>query len=222
MTVCGKNRPQVTDAMVTSALLDLKRAVDNVQSHMALIGGQALQSYGVPGTTKDADFLVPLASLRTVANELADAFDYTPLDYDDETGDYASVDRPVVLLMQDPVLFDVGQEREMIALCSPLELLVEILAAQHPIEEEMVDRAAMRLHHSVHVMVAPLGGILLVKVKANRNKDISAIEQAAEHLPAEQMNAAMDWAGKRDAATTEDLRAIVQNVRTRRRPRRRT
>ena len=76
--------------MVTSALLDLKRAVDNVQpvsgSHMALIGGQALQSYGVPGTTKDADVLVPTTTLRAVADELVDGFDYTPLDYDDETG----------------------------------------------------------------------------------------------------------------------------------------
>ena len=129
-TRCGKDRPPVNDAMVTSALLDLKRAVTNVQSHMALIGGQALQSYGVPGTTKDADVLVPTGALRAVADELVDSFDYTPLDYDDNTGDYMPVDRPAVLLMQDPVLFDVGQEREMIALCSPLELLVEVLAAQ--------------------------------------------------------------------------------------------
>ena len=124
--------------------------------------------------------------------------------------------------MQDPVLFDVGQEREMIALCSPLELLVEVLAAQHPIEQEMIDRAAFRVHQNVRVLVAPLGGVLLVKAKANRNKDVAAIEQAAEHLPAEQMNTAIEWASNRDATTAEDLRAIVQNVRARRRPRRRT
>ena len=46
-------------------------------------------------------------------------------------------------------------------------------------------------------------------------------ELKPEEKPDPQMNTAMDWAGKRDAATTEDLRAIVQNVRTRRRPRRR-
>lgn len=207
-----------TDAMVTSALLDLTRAVHNVSTQMALVGGQALQSYGVPRTTEDADALIVREDLETLANELVDAFGWTPFDYDDDTGEYVPTDRPVVLLMDDPVLFDMHQEREMIALDTPLELTVELLAAQHPVEAEMLSRADIRTHYDVRVPVAPLGGVLLVKVKAHRNKDTAAIEQTVEHLPAEQINAAVAWADEYDTATTEDLRSIIRNVRVRRTP----
>jgi hypothetical protein len=203
---------------VTSALLDLTRAVRNARTEMALVGGQALQSYGVPRTTEDADALVPREDLETLADELVDRFDWTPLDHDDETGDYVPTSRPVVLLMNDPVLFDVQQQREMIALETPLGLIVELLAAQHPVEQEMVARAAVRTHYAVRVPVAPLGGVLLVKVKANRNKDTAAIEQTIEHLPADQIGAAVAWAVEYDPATAEDLRSIVQTVRVRRTP----
>jgi hypothetical protein len=206
------------DPKVTSALLDLTRAVRNTRTEMALVGGQALQSYGVPRTTEDADALVPREDLETLADELVDRFDWTPLDHDDETGDYVPTDRPVVLLMDDPVLFDVQQQREMIALKTPLGLVVELLAAQHPVEQERVARSAIRTHYAVRVPVAPLGGVLLVKVKANRNKDTAAIEQTIEHLPADQIGAAVAWAVEYDPATAEDLRSIVQTVRVRRTP----
>jgi hypothetical protein len=206
------------DPKVTSALLDLTRAVHNARTEMALVGGQALQSYGVPRTTEDADALVPREDLETLADELVDRFDWTPLDHDDETGDYVPTGRPVVLLMDDPVLFDVQQQREMIALETPLGLTVELLAAQHPVEQEMVARSAIRTHYAVRVPVAPLGGVLLVKVKANRNKDTAAIEQTVEHLPADQISAAVAWAVEYDPATAEDLRSIVQTVRVRRTP----
>lgn len=35
---------------------------------------------------------------------------------------------------------------------------------------------------------APLGGVLLVKVAASHPKDVAAIEQAAKHLPAENID----------------------------------
>ena len=206
------------DPTVTSALLDLTRAVRSVSTQMAIVGGQALQSYGVPRTTEDADALVPREDLETLADELVDRFGWTALDYDDVAGEYVSTERPVVLLMDDPVLFDVHEEREMIALENQLGLTVELLAAQHPVEQEMIARAAIRTHYDVRVPVAPLGGVLLVKVKANRNKDTAAIEQAVEHLPAEQINAAIAWAAEHDPATAEDLRSIVRTVRVRRTP----
>jgi len=204
--------------VVTSALLDLTRAVRSVRTQMALVGGQALQSYGVPRTTEDADTLVSREDLETLADELVDRFGWTPLDYDDETEGYAPTDRPVVLLMDDPVLFDVHEQREMIALEAQLGLVVELLAAQHPVEQEMIARAAIRTHYDVRVPVAPLGGVLLVKVKAHRNKDTAAIEQTVEQLPAEQIRAAVDWANEYDPATAEDLRSIVRAVRIRRTP----
>lgn len=204
--------------MVTSALLDLRRAVANTQTSMALIGGQALQVYGVPNTTQDADALIPREDLEPVAVELVDTFGWTPLDFDDRTGDYVPTDRPVILIMQDPVLFDIHEEREMIPFCTPLELLVELLAVQHPVEQEMLDRAASRIHYEVRVPVAPLGGVLLVKTKAHRGKDTTAIEQAAEHILAAELDAAIEWAARRDPATAEDLRSIVAAVRLRRTP----
>jgi hypothetical protein len=206
------------DPKVTSALLDLTRAVRNARTEMALVGGQALQSYGVPRTTEDADAIIPHEDLETLADELVDRFGWTPFDFDDETGEYVPTDRPVVLLMDDPVLFDVQQKREMIALGTPLGLTVELLAAQHPVEQEMIARATIRTHYAVRVPVAPLGGVLLVKVKANRNKDTAAIEQTVEHLPADQIIAAIAWAVEYDPATAEDLRSIVQTVRVRRTP----
>jgi len=207
-----------SNPVITSALLDLTRAVRNVRTQMALVGGQALQSYGVPRTTEDADTLVSREDLEPLADELVDRFGWTPLDYDDETEGYVPTDRPVVLLMDDPVLFDVHEQREMIALETQLGLTVELLAAQHPVEQEMIARAAIRVHYDVRVPVAPLGGVLLVKVKAHQNKDTAAIEQTVEHLPADVIQAAVVWSAEHDPATTEDLRSIIRAVRVRRTP----
>jgi hypothetical protein len=204
--------------VITSALLDLTRAVRGVPTQMSLVGGQALQSYGVPRTTEDADVLVSREELEPLADWLADRFGWTPLDYDDETEGYVPTDRPVVMLMDDPVLFDVHEQRELIALETPLGLTVELLAAQHPVEQEMIARSAIRIHYAVRVPVAPLGGVLLVKVKAHRNKDTAAIEQTIEHLPADVIQAAVDWASEHDPATTDDLRSIIRAVRVRRTP----
>ena len=48
----------VTDPMVTAALQDFNRACGMVGASWALIGGQALVSYGIPRYTEDADGLV--------------------------------------------------------------------------------------------------------------------------------------------------------------------
>jgi hypothetical protein len=209
-----------SDTMVASALLDLSRAAPRAGAAWALIGGQALIAYGVPRETLDADALVPLDGLERVAAELVETFGWTPLTYDKRSDDYVVADEVRVHFMDDPVLFDVGQERQMIPLRSPLGLPVELLAAQHPVEEEMVDAAVVRSHQGVSVPIAPLGGILLVKAKADRQKDVAAIEQAAEHLSASQVRGAVAWAAKRDAATAQDLRSMLTAARVRRAPNR--
>lgn len=210
----------ISDAAVASALLDLARAAPRAGVSWALIGGQALIAYGVPRETLDADALVPLEGLERVARQLVETFGWTPVAYDGGSEDYVKADEVTVHYMDDPVLFDVGQERQMIPLRSPLGLSVELLAAQHPVEQEMVDTALTRSHQGVSVPVAPLGGILLVKTKADRPKDIAAIEQTGEHLSASQVGEAVAWAQQRDAATAEDLQALLSAARTRRAPKR--
>ena len=97
-------------------------------------------------------------------------------------------------------------------------LLVELLDAQHPIEQQMVAEAALRNHFGARVPVAPLGGVLLVKAKADRTKDIAALEQAAEHLSAPILHAAIAWARDCDPATADDIDSIVNAARVRRTP----
>ncbi len=211
-----------SETVVTSALLDLARAAALVGASWALVGGQALIAYGVPRETLDADALVDHGMLGAFANVLVDTFGWTPVVYDEGSEDYVESAEVAVHFMDDPVLFDVAQERQMVPLRSPLGLPVELLAAQHPIEQEMVSVAAQRQFHGVLVPIAPLGGILLVKTKADRSKDVAAIEQAGEHLSANQVQEAIAWAKRRDEATADDLRAILTAARVRRAPRRTT
>jgi len=211
-----------SDPAVTNALLDIRRAATNARVPWALIGGQALIAYGVPKHTEDADALVPTANLEDFADVLVETFGYTPLLYDAGTDDYVPTDRATVNYMDDGVLFDIHEERSMIPLRSPLGLGVDLLAAQHPIEQEMIELSHMQTHYGVQVPIAPLGGILLVKTKADRPKDVAAIEQAAESLPAQQLDAAVAWAAKRDPETANELRSTMNFARTRRAPKRTT
>jgi len=209
-----------SDPAITSAMLDIRRAATNTRIPWAIVGGQALIAYGVPKHTEDADALVPPADLEDFANELVDTFGYTPLLYDEATRGYVPTDVATVHCMDDPVLFDIHEERSMIPLRSPLGLDVELLAAQHPVEQEMIELSHLQNHYGVQIPVAPLGGVLLVKTKADRPKDVAAIEQAAEHLSAEALEAAIVWAAKRDPATAEELRSLANFARTRRAPKR--
>jgi hypothetical protein len=166
----------------------------------------------------DADAIVEAEALVAVAEALVAGFAWSPLVYDDASGDYAVADGVTIHEMDDPVLFDVGVRRRMIPLASPLGLPVELLAAQCPVEEDMVALAAFRLLAEVSVPVAPLGGVLLVKAKADRPKDVAALEQAAEHLPAAHLADAVEWARRRDPATADDLAAALAAARARRAP----
>lgn len=117
-----------------------------------------------------------------------------------------------------PVLYDVQQRCVMFPIRSPSGLIADLLTAQHPIETEMIDLAAPRTVHGEKVPVAPLGGVLLVKVKANRSKDIAAVEQTAEFLPTSDLESAVDWAERRDHATARDMESIIREVKARLRP----
>ena len=107
----------------------------------------------------------------------------------------------------------------MVPLHSTMGLVVELLAAQHPVEVRMVEEASPSSKLGVVVPVAPLGGVMLVKAKAYRIKDVAALEQAAEHLDASAVRRALEWAEEADPATGADLRSILTTARTRRAPR---
>ncbi|MGC4120429.1 MAG: hypothetical protein QM765_38795 [Myxococcales bacterium] len=75
-----------------------------------------------------------------------------------------------------------------------------------------------RLRAAIPVPVAPLGGILLVKLKAHRLLDLGAIGQTAEHLYRTQLDEAVQWAAKRDPATAEELQQLIAKTLARRVP----
>lgn len=215
--VNGRREDRVQGA-AERALADIVRAAGSLRSPWALIGGQALQAHGVPRDTLDADALVPSKALELLASELVHSFGWTPLRFDADTGDFADADEVGVHFMQDPVLFDVGEERRMIPLRTADGFPVDLLAAQHPVERAMIAGATVRPFLGLNVPVAPLGGVLLVKAKADRLKDSAAIEQSAEHLKAPVVKEAVEWARRRDPATAEDLLSIMTAARMRRNP----
>jgi hypothetical protein len=203
------------DPVVQAALADLASAASAIDVEWALIGGHALRAYGVPRDTLDADALVPLEQALALADKLTDEFGWIPIIYDAASRDYVEVDEPLFQYMDDPVLYDIGEQRSMIMLQTPQGLPVDILGAQHPVEQLMVDEAKRTATYGRDVPVAPLGGVLLVKTKAGRLKDEAAIEQAAEHLPASELQAAVAWAKREDAATSEDLTSLIETARAR-------
>lgn len=207
-----------TDSVVSSALRDISSAALIAEAQWALVGGQSLLAYGVPRQTLDVDILVDADALEEVAVVLVDSLGWTPLLYDPESGDMLPAREVSVHFMDDPVLFDMQEERRMIPLESPAGLPLDLLAAQHTFEREMIDRAALVVHHDVQIPIAPLGGVLLVKTKAHREKDILAIAQVAEHLSRVVLDEAVSWAGKRDPSTAEDLSALLHASRSRRVP----
>lgn len=211
-------RIMTSAADVGRSLEELARAATTLGVRWALIGGQALIAHGVPRDTLDADALVEPALLGELSSALVEQQAWVPLVYDPGSGDYLAASGPTVHYMDDPVLFDLHAERAMVPLRSGTGLLVELLASQHPIEQAMVDEAALRRHFGAQVPLAPLGGILLVKTKADRTKDIAALEQAAEHLSAAVLDGAVAWAKRHDPASADDLRAILGAARARRAP----
>lgn len=204
------------DDAVTAALADLAVIARALDADFAIIGGIAMQIHNVPRQTLDVDVLIetPQVMLR-LAQVLVEEAEWQPLRYSVEAADYVEATDPTVHEMDDPVLFALGTPRFMVPMRSSGGLLVDMLAAQHPIEVEVVTGSPLRRHMGVRVPVAPLGAVLLLKSKADRDKDTVAIEQAAELLPRETIEAAMRWANERDPGATEDLIAVVEAARAR-------
>ena len=179
-----------TETAVACALLDLVRAAARERVSWAVIGGEALCAHCVPRTTTGLDVLVFAEGLAGLSETLVRRFAWVSLEHDD----------------------DVRRMR------CPLGLIVELRAAQHPIETASLNEARPQPHHGVTVPVAPLGGVLLAKLSAGRLIDLAAIEQTAEHLPRAALGAALAWAAGRDPARTEELREMIEAARSRRRP----
>jgi hypothetical protein len=211
-------RMSAAPEIVTRTLETLALAAGETGARWALVGGQALIAHGVPRDTLDADALVDGDLIGELALDLVEKHGWTALDYDASVDDYRDVAHPIAHFMDDPVLFDIAAERTMYPLRSDAGLLVELLAAQHPTEVQMVAEAAIRRHFGASIPVAPLGGVLLVKAKADRTKDVAALEQAAEHLTGPVLQAAIEWARRHDPATADDVESIVKTARARRQP----
>jgi hypothetical protein len=209
---------QPTESAMTDVTSTIVKVLNRQHVPWVLIGGQALQAHGVPRNTLDEDIMVPLESLVGTALMLAGQKGWKPLRYSKRTGDYVIAPVTTIHHMDDPVLYDVGQQRAMIPLLAPGGVIVELLAAQHPVESDMIDGALVAKHRGCTVPLAPLGGILLVKVKADRTKDVAAIEQTAESLPNAELRKAIKWAEKRDPATAQDLASIIDATKLRRNP----
>lgn len=205
--------------VVSEALRTVERIAREHGIDWALVGGQALVAHGVPRDTLDADALVDRDKLGTLAHALCDA-GWQALVYDGSTREFRVVDAPTTHYFDDPVLFDCGEERAMVPLRSPDGLDVDLIAAQHPVEVEMVLTAAPLRLYEVSIPVAPLGGVMLVKAKADRLKDVAALEQSAEHLSGRVTDAAVAWARRHDPSTAEDLDAILRTAQARKTPKR--
>jgi len=200
---------------VAGTLEDLVRVAELVGARWALIGGQALQAHGVPRETFDVDVLVSREATQTLAIVLCSLAGWTPLQYRSFKRDYVPVARPTLHHFDDLVLFSLPCERVMYSLLSPRRLLVQLLSAQHPMERAMLEDAAPAMHFGVKVPLAPLGGVLVVKGLAERNKDNAAIKQTAEQAPCEALENAVAWLRTRDGCSAEWLTSVVQQARAR-------
>lgn len=197
---------------VTVALVDLVRAARHEGIPWALVGGYGLVAHRVPRSTQGLEVFASTGGIERLADRLVGVFGWIPLGYNEETGKREDADEVGVYLVDDPVLADVGEQRQSIPLHAGLGLTVRILAAQHPVEQEMIAMAVALDYRDIMVPVAPLGGILFVKMKAGRTLDLGAIEQVAEHTSRRVFDDAIAWARQRDAAIADELQSIVNVV----------
>ncbi len=159
----------------------------------ALIGGLALVAHGVRRPTRDVDLLVPLRDVYRLAKALSSTAGWAALSYRPQRRDFVPVAEPELHRFDDVLLFSLPCERVMYTLRAPSSVLVQLIAAQHPIERAMLADAAPLVVGGVVAPVAPLGGVLLVKGIVARPKDTAAIEQTAAEASRESFDGAVAW-----------------------------
>lgn len=187
----------------------------------ALIGGLALQAHGVPRTLLDIDILVRFSDLERLAKRLA-AAGWQPFYWDQRTKSYKPQKRVEVQEFDnDPVLRELGEARQIVQIGSPQGFPFDILAAQHPFEQAGFDEREVSRAFGVNAPLVPLGSLLLAKALADRQKDRGTIEQVAETLPGNELEAAVRWAKKYDPKAAKRLAAAIAVVHRRLTPNRR-
>lgn len=202
-----------TTGLVAAALEDVARAAEVLQTRWALIGGQALVAHGIPRRTDDVDLLVPLADIRIFAAVLCALSRWVPLEYRRWERDFVPAKAPTLHRFDDLVLWDLPFDRVMYSLRSPAGEIVQLLAAQHPVEREMLAAAAPGPCFGAAVPLAPLGGVLVVKAIAGRDKDIAALREVAKGLPPATLDEAVAWARTRVPSAAERLAQVIAQAR---------
>jgi len=186
------------------SLEDLRWSAKATGAPWALIGGRALIAHGVRRDSDDVDVLVPPHSLKSIANTLVDSCAFQPLEH---VGGGRFIPRDAVDVHWADSF---GKTRFTVPLLTPLGMRLELLGALHQAEYDMIATSNVQKYLSLSVPVAPLGGVLLLKTMAHRDKDVAAIEQAARNLTFEELRSAMVWAVQRDAKTAAVLWSIIQ------------
>lgn len=195
------------------ALEHVGRASEAIGARWALIGGQALIAYGVPHDTDDIDVLVSAHDIEDLALSLCAFADWMPLEYRAWERDYVPAAKPTLHRFDDLLLWALPCERVMYSLRASQGLLVQLLAAQHPVEKEMVAAATPGARFGMTIPLAPLGGLLVVKFLVGRIKDVAAIERAAGVLPQTTLDAANAWVRERIPAAANGLARAIEQAR---------
>ena len=202
-----RSRMSPPDRAAMESLEDLRWSANATGTPWALIGGRALIAHGVRKDSDDVDVLVPPHSLKNLANTLVDSCAFQPLKH---VGGGRFVPMATVGLHWADSF---GKTRFTVPLLSPLGMRLELLGALHHAEHDMIATSNVQKYLGLSVPVAPLGGVLLLKTMARRDKDVAAIEQAARNLTFEELRSAMVWAVQRDAKIASVLWSIIHPVR---------
>jgi len=202
-----RSRLSPSDRAAMESLEDLRWSAKATGTPWALIGGRALIAHGVRKDSDDVDILVPPHSLKVVANALVDSCAFQPLEH---VGGGRFVMMGTVSVHWADAF---GKTRFTVPLLSPLGMRLELLGALHKAEHDTIATSNVQKYLGLSVPVAPLGGVLLLKTMARRDKDVAAIEQAARNLTFEQLRSAMVWAVQRDAKIAAALWSIIHPVR---------
>lgn len=187
----------------------------------ALIGTQALMAYGGAETAADIDIMVlrPRNVYEELRKELVREWGWETFNWAGRVRHHINnvAVADVSGLEDDP---DPGYNRAdsptlVYRAKTPEGVIVDLtMAAVLASHKEMVEKAKPMLlcptatACGVAIPVAPLGGVLLLKGKANRDKDIEGLKLAQQLLPETVTREAVTWAMTHDTETGMRLAGI--------------